>query len=249
MKKLKNFFVVLLLIMTVCPGCTNIKEFQATRSLNAKRLNAEKAIKLKNEEQAQKKAAIENDKEPPELKCSENILTIEVNEDIDYDLLKSFLTATDNVDGDITDKIEQMSSNIKEHKIGNYEINYSVSDSAGNVSDLTVPVNIISKYTQDEIVRYEAALHCYDKIYESLKNPDSLNIEDIIAAEDGSTIKIIFSATNGFGARVTNKALYDKNIGFVIDDKGPFYESTVGVRITKDELINYYKYSYPNYNN
>lgn len=53
-------------------------------------------------------------------------------------------TATDNYDGNITNKVE-IKNNIQ-NKIGKYEINYKVSDSSGNINIKTRIVNVIENH-------------------------------------------------------------------------------------------------------
>ncbi len=57
-------------------------------------------------------------------------------------------SATDNVDGDITDKIET-DGNVDANKVGNYEIKYSVKDEAGNNSEITRNVKVCNKLSSN----------------------------------------------------------------------------------------------------
>ena len=55
------------------------------------------------------------------------------------------ITATDNIDGDITSKI-QVTGEIDNQTYGKYELSYSVSDRAGNVANMTREVEVVWNY-------------------------------------------------------------------------------------------------------
>lgn len=78
------------------------------------------------------------DKEPPILEIdSEDSISIYVNDEYNEPTVK----ATDNYDGDITDRIEKKGS-VDNSKAGTYEIEYSVKDSSGNESVKTIKVEV-----------------------------------------------------------------------------------------------------------
>lgn len=58
-------------------------------------------------------------------------------------------TATDNVDGDITDKIKIDSDEVDTDKVGNYKVYYSVSDVAGNKTTKTRNVAVSKEIIKD----------------------------------------------------------------------------------------------------
>lgn len=74
-----------------------------------------------------------------ELNGKENLILINGKE---YKEEKA--TATDNIDGDITDKI-QIEGNIDTNKNGDYEIKYIVQDNAGNKTEVVRKVKVCSK--------------------------------------------------------------------------------------------------------
>ena len=61
--------------------------------------------------------------------------------DFTFDPEKAF-SATDDVDGDITDKVRIIKNNYKWWKPGNYEIVYEVTDEAGNVTQATRNIKV-----------------------------------------------------------------------------------------------------------
>ena len=72
-----------------------------------------------------------------------NIGADTVNLLVGNDYTEIGFSATDNYDGDLTDKVTS-SNNIDNNTIGTYEVNYEVSDSSGNKSTATRNVNVIN---------------------------------------------------------------------------------------------------------
>ena len=75
-------------------------------------------------------------------------------------------TATDNYDGDITDKV-LVSDNINFEKVGRYEINYKVIDSNGNTDEQKVTVSVEKKknpYVVVSIANQTLKYYEYDKL-------------------------------------------------------------------------------------
>ena len=75
---------------------------------------------------------VEKDTVAPKIKNLGTGLRVTVNWNADYDLLTD-LQATDNIDGDITDKI-MVTSEFDKKKYGAQTVTYSVEDSSGNVA-------------------------------------------------------------------------------------------------------------------
>ena len=88
---------------------------------------------------------VEQDKEFPELKAVDTKLKIPAGHKIDP---KNFVTATDNVDGDLTGKIVIKDNNADLSKAGTYKINYSVTDSSGNKSECDIEFVIYDNQAQ-----------------------------------------------------------------------------------------------------
>ncbi|EUJ44757.1 immunoglobulin-like domain-containing protein [Listeria riparia] len=55
---------------------------------------------------------------------------------------KAGVTASDDLDGDITSKIAVTSNNVDTSKVGTYSVSYSVTDAAGNVATKTITVTV-----------------------------------------------------------------------------------------------------------
>lgn len=224
-----------MLCMTITTSCAD----------NNKRVSAEKAIAEQNELQKSKKEMAANDIEPPEITFNSDSVNLTVPQTVDYDHILIGLKAVDNVDGDISDKIVCESTTVKEHRAGDYEITYSVQDSAGNSSEFILPVHITSKYTKEQEAQYFASITCLNKTTAALKSPTSTDITYITATKDGSFVHMIFTATNGFGGRIRGQSIYADDGSFAIDDDGPFDMDNIGVEITYDELIDFDKYYNP----
>lgn len=89
---------------------------------------------------------VKKDEISPVLELEKYIDEIEVNDEIDY---KNYIkVASDDVDGDITDKVEF--NKIDTSQIGTYDIVYYVFDSSNNMTQKTLQMTIIQK--QEEIV-------------------------------------------------------------------------------------------------
>ncbi|EUJ41671.1 immunoglobulin-like domain-containing protein, partial [Listeria riparia] len=64
---------------------------------------------------------------------------------------KAGVTASDDTDGDITNKITVTSNNVDTSKAGTYSVTYSVSDAAGNVATKTITVTVFTKLSIDTV--------------------------------------------------------------------------------------------------
>jgi hypothetical protein len=87
-----------------------------------------KYIKNKRNNDTSEKEISEMDSEAPVLTLKENKFII--YEGIDFNYSSFVVSAIDNVDGDITNKVKF--NTIDTSQIGAYEIEYSVEDNAGN---------------------------------------------------------------------------------------------------------------------
>ena len=108
------------------------------------------------------------------------------------------IKASDNYDGDISDRITILSNTVNAGVVGEYKVVYSVVDSNGNQEVFSSIVNVVEK-------KYIGIKLAIEYLTEMLKNPDSLTIrevryndyQDSIANYDVVVIK--YSAQNGFG--------------------------------------------------
>ncbi|MCD7837970.1 MAG: Ig-like domain-containing protein [Clostridiales bacterium] len=92
-------------------------------------------------------------------------LTVYVGDDPDY--LDS-VTATDEVDGDLTDAVQVNSTKVDLENPGQYEVTYSVADSSGNSASCTVTVTVAQQPAR-EIALSRTELHLSGNEYEQLE--------------------------------------------------------------------------------
>lgn len=86
-----------------------------------------------------------NDTEPPLLELKENKLMVYQYEILNY---RAFiLSATDNVDGNMVDKVKY--SKIDTSSVGTKIIEYSVQDSAGNITKKELEITIHPELPQE----------------------------------------------------------------------------------------------------
>ena len=89
------------------------------------------------------------DEEKPEIKLNgdSTITVIETNK---YEDLGA--TATDNYDGDLTEKIEVDKANLDTSKVGTYKVKYTVKDSSGNENEIERTVKVEKKPPKNQKV-------------------------------------------------------------------------------------------------
>lgn len=78
--------------------------------------------------------AAQRDTTKPKLKIKSSETTVRINQGEEFDLM-SGVTGSDNIDGDITDKIQIEKGGYDPAVPGEYMITYTLSDSAGNQAD------------------------------------------------------------------------------------------------------------------
>lgn len=141
------------------------------------------------------------------LKGSKNI-TVKLNESYSED----GYTATDNLDGDLTDKV-QVSKNIDYSKVGTYYINYSVSDSSLNQVTETRVVNVIE---QVEITYIKGILLVNKKYHLPYNYNPGVNGEAYSALtrlqHDASSNGYSLPLLSGFRSYETQKYLFNSYV-------------------------------------
>ena len=106
---------------------------------------------------------------PPEL-------NVECDDEILWNLGEEFempsYTASDNIDGDITGKVE-VDSNVNINEEGDYRIIYKVSDSSGNESTREIKIKVEEKFknTYILVVKSEQMIYYYEKGQLMLSSP------------------------------------------------------------------------------
>ncbi len=92
-------------------------------------------------------------------------LTVYLGEEPDY---LSGVTATDEVDGDLTDEVRVNSTKVDLETPGQYEVTYSVSDSSGNSASCTATVTVAQQPAQ-EVALSRTQLYLAGNEYEQLE--------------------------------------------------------------------------------
>ena len=113
------------------------------------------------------------DSEPPELIINGDDKKIVA---LGTDDLKDSATATDNIDGDITDKI-LVEGNVDTNNIGTYELAYRVTDNAGNTTEKKQEIIVCNPLGEEglPVLMYH---FFYDKTKEQGKDNNWIEISD-----------------------------------------------------------------------
>lgn len=198
-----KYFIYLGIIS--CLSLTGCKEQNKKEKISS-------ALSDRVEKNMQKRNEIKNDKEPPVITCEHQNQTYEVNQSIDIERIKMSLSAIDNIDGDITDRISISSSNIQPYEEGTYEILYSVIDSAGNQCEYPITITLVSKYEENEKTRYMTAYKAYKKLYEDNEILD-INLYNIIITETGNIAALHYSGKSKSNEYIHNQYIYNVDTG------------------------------------
>ena len=92
-----------------------------------------------------------NDDEAPLISfASDKKLSLNWGKAVTKDILMQGVTSTDNIDGDITSKVE-VKHEINNRKYGTYEVKYESTDSSGNTTSKTREVEIVWDYSVEFI--------------------------------------------------------------------------------------------------
>ena len=122
-------------------------------------------------------------------------------------------TATDNYDGDITNKVN-VESNLNTKEAGTYEINYSVSDTSGNTTKDTITVKVKKKknpYIIVSISKQTLEYYEYDKL---------VLFSNIVTGIDGKTPTGTFKVLNKATDIILRGADYASFVNYWIAFKG-----------------------------
>ncbi|MEI7597492.1 MAG: immunoglobulin-like domain-containing protein [Bacteroidota bacterium] len=96
------------------------------------------------------------------------------------------VTATDNVDGDITSRII-MSGTVNKDLVGDYTLTYSVSDAVGNSDTKTVTVHVVNSAANI------AGIYSVNETFNATGTPDNFTYMQTITTSTTENNKIIFS--------------------------------------------------------
>ena len=133
--------------------------------------------------------------------------------------------ATDNCDGDITDKV-QITGNINTNKVGKYKLVYNVSDSAGNITSIDRIINIIEKPDENQKTIYltfdDGPSNSTEKILDILKEENVKATFFIINADEkyDSVIKRAYDEGHTIGLHSYShkyKSIYKSEEAFFDD--------------------------------
>ncbi|MCK4552398.1 MAG: hypothetical protein KAU02_05710 [Tenericutes bacterium] len=164
--------------------------------------------------------------------------------------IQSALQAYDAIDGDLSNSIELVTDNYTSNigTLGTYQITFSVSDSSGNSSEITIEVEIVdvlepiftdlgtiqavypNSYLVNDILALLSASDNYDGDISAL----------IVLETDGYTInsnivgmyQMVFSVSDSSG----NSQTYYQNIE-VVDNEGPIISGVTSIAIGYDSVI------------
>lgn len=195
MREYFTLTVVLMLCLSTY-GCSNTKNRKI-----------DEALEKRQEEKHSLKEQIKKDKTKPIIKYKLDSITMDASQNVDYDRIQMGLSAEDNLDGNITDKIKKENSNVVEHQEGDYEIVYSVKDRAGNKTTYSLPLTITSKYDPTEKNRLLSASKACKTFMDSTRLTD-LFISNIISTSTGNMVLLSYDGTDEQGEFVDGRIIY-----------------------------------------
>src|SRR5690554_15949 len=186
----------------------------------------------------------------PALSGQENF-AVSVDDPKPVSYFQSFLTAIDETDGDITDSIYLINDNYttNQHVKGTYDIEFGVSDAAGNISTLIVKVTVgdvtkpvITGNSSKVQISYTQTwnVNTFKSTLVASDNYDTMTNADIVIESDGYTSKkttlgtynVVFSLTDSSG----NKTTFTKQIE-VIDDIAPTWTGPTSINKPSTSIL------------
>lgn len=185
-----------------------------------------------------RKVSIVDNEKPKINLLGENEITIDFGSNY-----KEFgYSATDNYDGDITDKVI-VKNKVDTKKPGTYKISYKVTDTSGNtfvtyrivnVRDKTNSVNITNPNIQiiDGITYVDGVLvvnkkYGLPKNYDPKVNKEALKSLKLMQA-DAKTLNLDLSLISGYRSYSTQEELYNKYVSIDGEEKANTYSAKPG---------------------
>ena len=145
------------------------------------------------------------DKELPKLEVGEKKLKLKKGNTID---IMGGVKATDNIDGDITSYVITNEKDINLNKIGNHQLKYIVSDSAGNEVSKTVNINVVKNDTIQLLLTQCFILICLIVVlFYTIRYNKSLIVEKRIAHYSVKPIKDHSKSLFGNIFRIVDKII------------------------------------------
>ena len=196
------------------------------------------------------------DKDSPSLEVGNTNLTLKKGTNID---IMGNVKAIDNLDGDITSKVENNSNKINFSKIGNHKLVYTVSDRAGNTTSKTVMVNVVKNDTTQLLITQGFILFTLILILiYFIKYNKSINIEKRISKYSIKPIKdhskSLFGSIFRFVDKIINKISKSLSKSVILSKISKRYikyvkvfgkENDTGLTIIAEKIIG--SYSFPNF--
>lgn len=186
----------------------------------------------------------------PAISGQENFVT-NINDPKDVAYFQSFLSAFDETDGDVTNRITVKTDNYTANKsvLGTHQIIFAVTDLSGNESTLTVYVRVvdvdapvISGNTSIAQIGYKETwnINAFKSTLSVTDNYDSLTNADITIKTDNytanktklGTYDVVFSATDASG----NEATLTKQVR-VIDNIKPTFSGPTTIATSNTTII------------
>lgn len=144
-------------------------------------------------------ACAEKDTVTPLLTLAEPTVEIELGESFSP---LSYVTATDDIDGNITSSIVVKANDVNTEVSGTYSVVFEVKDKAGNAAQTTLQVVIQEGYTELDLILIEML----QMIVDMMKDPASFQIHSIQSRGfnnlDDRIVRFDFTATNSYGANI-----------------------------------------------
>lgn len=172
-----------------------------------------------------------SDKIKPVISVEGGITVVEMKVGNSWSILEPKVTANDNKDGNITNKITKKGT-VDSSKVGTYEVIYSVKDNAGNEASLTITVKVIEgdiditkpvitlKGKNPDTVALKEGGTYADPGATATDNGSSINVTksgDVDMSKAGS-YTITYTATDASGNKATEERIVVVKEGTVIGD-------------------------------
>lgn len=117
------------------------------------------------------------DTTPPEFELYEDEITLTSN--TTFNPLR-YVSASDDIDGDLTDSIQVISNNVDTDQPGNYVVTYFIENASGLSATASIEFFVAEEFTKEE----EAAIAVINALKKVLINPSSLTINSIYVTEE-----------------------------------------------------------------
>lgn len=180
-----------------------------------------------------------NEEEPPIELNNKPVITandITLNIGDSFNPLKD-VTANDEEDGDITNKIEIIENTVDTTKIGEYSVVYKVVDSKGEEVTKSITVSVVSNDQEEEI---KISGISFEKKQISMYINDTLELNVKISPENATNKDLIWSSSNEKMAKVDKDgkviALSEGTVVITVKTKDGKFTDTCSITINKKDI-------------